>query len=122
VAEWPLVGRASELKRLDGLLADGSGGAVLAGPPGVGKTRLGIEALALAAARGRFPLRITATQTASALPFGAFAAHLPELPADVGLTEMLSRTAAAIAGRGDGNPVVVLGSMTPTSSTMRPPP
>jgi hypothetical protein len=69
---------------------------------------LGIEALALAAARGRFPLRITATQTASALPFGAFAAHLPELPADVGLTEMLSRTAAAIAARGDGNPVVVL--------------
>jgi predicted ATPase len=111
VADWPLVGRTAELERLDKLLiggVGGIGGAVLAGPPGVGKTRLGTEALALAASRGRFPLRVMATQTASGLPFGAFAAHLPELPGDVGHTEMLRRIAGAIAARGEGNPVVVL--------------
>jgi ATP-dependent Clp protease ATP-binding subunit ClpA len=50
VADWPLVGRAAELERLEALLADRVGGAVLAGPPGVGKTRLGVTSLTVAAA------------------------------------------------------------------------
>lgn len=43
---WPLTGRLAEVERLDAMLADSDRtGVVLAGPSGVGKTRLGIECL-----------------------------------------------------------------------------
>ena len=41
LAEWPLIGRRRELAHLRSLTADPrSRGAMLAGPAGVGKTRL----------------------------------------------------------------------------------
>lgn len=72
---WPLVGRAAELERVAGFLRVGQGAIVLAGPAGVGKTRLGSECLEVAAFQGFVPLRVAATQGAAGLPFGAFA-HL----------------------------------------------
>jgi hypothetical protein len=49
------------------------------GPSGVGKTRLGDECLALAAAAGRRALRATADRSTEAVPLGAVA-HLLSTP------------------------------------------
>src|SRR5205823_2800017 len=100
VAEWPLIGRAGELQRVDALLCGGGGGVVLAGPPGVGKTRLGAEGLALAGARGFATLRVAGTHAAAGLPFGAFAPLLPEVPAGFERMHVLGQVAGAIAARG----------------------
>jgi hypothetical protein len=62
---WPLVGRAAELKRATTLLGADRGAIVLAGAAGVGKTRLAAECLDLAATRGFVPLRVSATQCAA---------------------------------------------------------
>src|SRR5438552_17458376 len=82
--EWPLVGRTAELERVDGLLRRGAGGVVLAGPAGVGKTRLASECLGLAEQRGFAQVRVGATEAAAALPFGAFAPLLPDLAPGLG--------------------------------------
>ena len=72
--DWPLVGRAAELHRLHDLVAGSdSPGVMIAGPAGVGKTRLALEALRLAEAAGMGTARVTATRAAAALPFGALA-------------------------------------------------
>jgi ATP-dependent Clp protease ATP-binding subunit ClpA len=51
---WPLTGRADELSRISELTRrrDGPAGIVLAGPAGVGKTRLARETLAAVEQRG----------------------------------------------------------------------
>jgi len=75
----PLVGRDEELDCvLEAIRSPDAGGAVIAGVPGVGKTRLAREA---AAALGSgFHLEWTAATAASAsIPFGAFAHLLPDL-------------------------------------------
>ena len=76
--DWPLVGRGVELHRLHDLVTDGkSPGVMVAGPAGVGKTRLALECLRLAEAAGLATARVTATRAAAALPFGALAPLLP---------------------------------------------
>ncbi len=106
-AEWPLVGRTTELRRVRDVLDRGTGGIAFAGPPGVGKTRLGTEAIALARDAGHETLRIGATQASSGLPFGAFAPLLPELEGG-DRTDTLRRVARSIADRGAGKRVAVL--------------
>lgn len=54
-------------------------GVLLAGPPGVGKSRLAAECTRAAEARGHRSIRIRATRAASGVPFGAFAPVLPVL-------------------------------------------
>jgi DNA-binding CsgD family transcriptional regulator len=106
-SSWPLVGRERELatvgevmdQRSDG----GAGGVLLAGPAGVGKTRLATECLGLAEARGWSTAQVRANRSAATIPFGAFA---PMLPATVstpdGRTEALRRaTAAVVESAGD---------------------
>ncbi|MEJ3654569.1 LuxR C-terminal-related transcriptional regulator [Actinomycetes bacterium KLBMP 9759] len=69
---WPLVGRDAELGFVvRGLRGRGTtGGVVLAGAPGVGKTRLAREVLAAA---GRSTTRwVVATESARAVPLGCF--------------------------------------------------
>ncbi|MDQ4102556.1 MAG: AAA family ATPase, partial [Actinomycetota bacterium] len=106
--QWPLVGRASELKQVATLLHAGHGAIVLAGAAGVGKTRLATECLGLAATRGFVPLRVAATQGAAGLPFGAFASLVPELTSTADLLEVLRKIAHAVTRRGEGKPVAIL--------------
>ena len=78
--QWPLIGRREELAAVEQALTSvGSGAVVLAGAPGVGKTRLAMEALGLLEARGFVVRWAAATQAASSIPFGAVAHLLPRL-------------------------------------------
>jgi DNA-binding CsgD family transcriptional regulator/tetratricopeptide (TPR) repeat protein len=71
-ASWPLVGRVEELVRAVELCE--GGGVLVAGPSGVGKTRLAAEAVdALTATLERPALRVRATDASSKMPLGAFA-------------------------------------------------
>jgi ATP/maltotriose-dependent transcriptional regulator MalT len=76
--EWPLVGRSGEFRWFERLLHTAPTRAVvLAGPAGVGKTRLAREWLHLAERAGMASARVTATRSAAGLPFGAMAPILP---------------------------------------------
>jgi DNA-binding CsgD family transcriptional regulator len=77
---WPLIGRREELAAVEqSLISLGPRAVVLAGVPGVGKTRLAMEALGLCEARGFVVQWAAATQAASSIPFGAVAHLLPRL-------------------------------------------
>jgi hypothetical protein len=81
---WPLVGRETQVARLGDLLArPDARGVVLAGPAGVGKTRLASECADIAAAQGFAAVRVSATKAVSSLPLGALAPLLVD--ADVGV-------------------------------------
>lgn len=78
VAHWPLIGRREELSVIECALGeDQCRGLVLAGAPGVGKTRLAREALAAAAAAGCETKWAVASRAVAAIPFGAMAHLLP---------------------------------------------
>ncbi|MEV4555596.1 LuxR family transcriptional regulator [Kitasatospora sp. NPDC049285] len=66
-----LVGRADELR--SGAAALEGGGLVLAGPRGVGRTRLARELVAAAQRRGAAVDRLVASATTTAVPLAAFA-------------------------------------------------
>ena len=79
---WPIVGRGEELAVCEACLqGGGTPGVVVAGAPGVGKTRLVREVLAAAEELGWVTVRATATVAARAIPLGALS-HL--LPAESG--------------------------------------
>jgi DNA-binding CsgD family transcriptional regulator len=106
---WPLTGRDIELRLVGEALSNGSvGGVVLAGPPGVGKTRLLVEAEALALAEGCAVEWVRASRSARSIPLGAFAALLPavddRLPEGV---ELLARARHALAERAAGRRLVL---------------
>jgi tetratricopeptide (TPR) repeat protein len=75
VEPWPLTGRADELSLIADVLSGGDdyAGAVIAGRPGVGKTRLAREAASSAAQHGRAVRWIVGTAAAQSIPLGAFA-------------------------------------------------
>jgi DNA-binding CsgD family transcriptional regulator len=101
--DWPFVGRAQELAELERLLTEGRcNGVVLAGVAGVGKTRLAVEALALAERHGFAAVRATATNTARGIPFGAVATFLPvstRSPAVNDRAAMIRRMSEALVER-----------------------
>jgi DNA-binding CsgD family transcriptional regulator len=68
----PLVGRTEEIAEISRAIAE-SGGLVLAGAAGVGKTRLVREALAVARRSGRPTRWVVATGSSNTVPLGAFA-------------------------------------------------
>jgi DNA-binding CsgD family transcriptional regulator len=111
--EWPLAGRVGELRQLQRLQASGEHhGVVIAGPPGVGKTRLARESLTLAERSGAATAWITATRSAAGLPFGAIAPLLP--PPSQGTesdtesrTELLRRAVAFLADTARGRPLTL---------------
>ena len=97
---WPLVGRAEELRFLGtAMRRDGEArGMVLAGAPGVGKTRLAREVLARVASRGVIVRWAMATASSRKLPLGAFAGLLADLGQDQ--AQVLPRAAEVLlAGR-----------------------
>ena len=77
---WPLTGRAEELRRVAAATRPGAAGIVVAGPAGVGKTRLAREALAVPRGRGATVVWAHGSTAARPLPLGAFAGLL-DVPA-----------------------------------------
>lgn len=112
VPDWPLVGRADTLHALRELLTGPDPRTVvLAGAPGVGKTRLGHECLLMAAQAGFATAHVVATRSAARLPFAAVApllhAAAPAPGAVDDRSDLLRRSVAALADRPDGSRLLV---------------
>ena len=75
--DWPLTGRSDQRARALVALRE-SGGVVLAGATGVGKTRLAREVTSEAARRGQVTRWVGATASSRNIPLGAFAALVAE--------------------------------------------
>ena len=110
MSAWSLVGRQEEVVLCRSCVSgDTWRGVVVAGAPGVGKTRLASEVCTAVALAGRVVLRATATEAARTIPLGALA-HL--LPADLGRAptsyDVLRRAGVSIAERGARDPPLVV--------------
>ncbi|WP_236787737.1 AAA family ATPase [Amycolatopsis sp. GM8] len=109
------MGRSSELDRIRELIGDPDcRGAVIAGPPGVGKTRLAVECLNLAAGEDYEVARATATGAQSQIPLAALS-HLlssTRLKSNLGAApdqpEALLRARRAIASLAAGGRLVLM--------------
>ncbi|MDQ4011569.1 MAG: LuxR family transcriptional regulator [Actinomycetota bacterium] len=80
---------------------------VVAGPAGVGKTRLAREALEAAKRSGRSTCWAAGTSAAAAIPLGAVAHLLPALGTVSDPLTLLQRAGAAIADQGRGHRLIV---------------
>jgi DNA-binding NarL/FixJ family response regulator len=83
---WPLTGRDEELRRVAAAIRPGAAGIVVAGPAGVGKTRLAREALAAPGGRNATVVWAHGSTAARPLPLGAFAGLLDVPPGDAAET------------------------------------
>ena len=111
MAKWPLIGRSQELSRLTGAIF-GRRGAVITGPPGVGKTTMAMMGVELAEDQGISVVRVAGSQVWQSLPFGAFACLLPPDPGGVehgpeGFVELLRQYAQALVDSAGGSPLLV---------------
>ena len=110
-ASWPFVGRTAEVDDIVAALDDPDAvGAVIHGEPGVGKTRLAEEVLAIAHASGWWCVRAVASERTRQVPLGAVA-HL--LPARILLDRsdpltLFPKVAATVKDRGKGRRVVIV--------------
>ena len=103
---WPLAGRGEEMRLIEAALSDpDASGVVISGSAGVGKSRIGREALVGAASRGCEVRWVVGTSCGRGFPLGALASW-PGLVGDDSLQLVCgvidSLTAASSAG-----PVVV---------------
>lgn len=73
---WPLIGRAAEVEDVCARIRS-KRSVLLAGPAGVGKSRLAGEVLDELAREGQQTVRISATTASSNIPLGVFAPILP---------------------------------------------
>jgi DNA-binding CsgD family transcriptional regulator len=106
-AAWPLTGRDDELELLRARLTSPGASVVIAGAAGVGKSRLASEATAIADGLGVATRRVAATKAAATIPFGAFAALLPDESSSETRAALLRRTVAAIAALGAGKSLLL---------------
>jgi DNA-binding CsgD family transcriptional regulator len=108
VANWPLIGRLEELSIINGILrGDQFRGVLLAGTPGVGKTRLAREALAVAEAQGCFTGWTVASRAVAAIPFGAMAHLLPAAADGSSHLQVLQQAGEWLASQAGDRPVVL---------------
>ena len=104
---WPFVGREEELASIATARADGCSGVVLCADAGIGKSRLGREALVTAEREGAMTEWVQATRSAGVIPLGAWAGLLPdEVPSDQAF-RLLQATVQALHERASGRPIVV---------------
>ncbi len=94
------------------LRRDENGGLVVAGAPGVGKTRLASEYLGPLEADGVAVVRVSGTQAAARLPLGAFSPLLPSDHHDaagpsIDRTDLLRRCAGALVEAAGAQPLVL---------------
>lgn len=99
--EWPLAERAAELAELWNAVRGDGAGVVLVGAAGVGKTRLALECFRMARRHGIDAVRITATHSSRAIPFGAWTGLLSSLDSS-GLTDddtssLITRSVSVLA-------------------------
>jgi DNA-binding CsgD family transcriptional regulator len=106
-SRWPFVGRESELAGIDRARAEGCSGVVVTAGAGTGKSRLGREAIAKAAASGAMTEWVQATRSAAQVPLGACAGLLPkEIPSDQAF-RLLQTTAQELHERAEGRRIVI---------------
>ncbi|KXK63794.1 hypothetical protein AWW66_01020 [Micromonospora rosaria] len=80
---WPFVQRQAELHSIEAVLRNGAGcGILLAGPAGVGKTRLAREVVGRAEGRGVTTRWVVGALSSRGLALGAFAGLLGDLRGD----------------------------------------
>jgi DNA-binding NarL/FixJ family response regulator len=104
---WPFVGRKEELASIADARAEGCSGVVLCADAGIGKSRLGREALGSAERDGAMTEWVQATRSAGVIPLGAWAGLLPdEVPSDHAF-RLLQATVQALHERAGGRPIVV---------------
>ncbi|MGH3754255.1 MAG: LuxR C-terminal-related transcriptional regulator [Pseudonocardiaceae bacterium] len=105
---WTLTGRNSELQFIaERIIGTEPRNVVVAGPAGVGKTRLAREALAAAKRNGRPTRWAAGTSAAAAIPLGAVAHLLPALGTASDPFTLLQRAGASIAEQGKGHRLVL---------------
>lgn len=104
---WPLTGRDEESILIGEILASADyRGVVLAGRPGVGKSRLAREAASAAAASGWSVRHVAATATGRSVPLGAFA---PWADVSEGAPLALARKVITeLTANTDGRPLLVV--------------
>ena len=108
IANWPLIGRREELSIIERTLSDGQfRGLLLAGAPGVGKTRLAREALAAAEAAGCDTKWAVASRAVAAIPFGALAHLLPLAEDKSTHLQLLQQAGKWMAAQAGGRRVVL---------------
>ncbi|MFE6645199.1 LuxR C-terminal-related transcriptional regulator [Nocardioides sp. NPDC057772] len=83
---WPLTGRDDELRRVAAAIRPGAAGVIVAGPAGVGKTRLAREALAGSVRHGETVVFAQGSAAARPFPLGAFAGLLDVPPGEAAET------------------------------------
>lgn len=107
--DWPLVGRGQELEFIRRALSSGrTSGVLVAGPSGVGRTRIAQEAVSIATDSGAYTQWAHPSQSAATIPFGAVA-HLlpPAAESDRGRAQLLRQTAQYLSSRADGHRAVL---------------
>lgn len=109
-ATWPLVGRAGELSRVVEAIDGHAGGVLLAGPAGVGKTRLAFECVSLATDRGYAVAHVRANRSSATIPYGAFAGLLPPAAgrAPESRGDLLRHFAEAVLDHAGGRPLLLV--------------
>jgi DNA-binding CsgD family transcriptional regulator len=80
---------------------------IISGPPGVGRTRLAREALAIARDAGRRTRWVTGTGAAAAIPLGAMAHLVPPTAKALDPFTLLQRAMSAIEAEGRDHPLAI---------------
>src|SRR6188472_949384 len=109
VQQWPLVGRAADLATVVDQLDRGPPSAVvIAGPAGVGKSRL-LREVADHVADDGWPVHtVIGTRAAASIPFGAVAALLGDRLADATPAEILAHARRRLGDDGGTNRLLVV--------------